>query len=158
MTIGLIGRKRGMTRVFTEQGDSVPVTVIEPQFVPGLPDEYKAIQEALRQPIGSSSLRDLVRSDDTAAVVFSDLTRPMPNDRALPPLLDELALVGVPIGSIVLINALGTHRPQTDDELRSMLGDEVVDRYCIVQHDAWADDLVEVSRNHLDNPVCINPA
>ena len=29
MTIGLIGRKRGMTRVFTEQGDSVPVTVVE---------------------------------------------------------------------------------------------------------------------------------
>jgi large subunit ribosomal protein L3 len=29
MTIGLIGRKRGMTRIFTEQGDSVPVTVIE---------------------------------------------------------------------------------------------------------------------------------
>jgi large subunit ribosomal protein L3 len=29
MTIGIIGRKRGMTRVFTEQGDSVPVTVIE---------------------------------------------------------------------------------------------------------------------------------
>ena len=29
MTIGLIGRKRGMTRVFTEQGESVPVTVIE---------------------------------------------------------------------------------------------------------------------------------
>jgi large subunit ribosomal protein L3 len=29
MTIGLIGRKRGMTRVFTEQGESIPVTVIE---------------------------------------------------------------------------------------------------------------------------------
>jgi len=29
MTIGLIGRKRGMSRVFTEQGDSIPVTVIE---------------------------------------------------------------------------------------------------------------------------------
>ena len=29
MTIGLIGRKCGMTRVFTEQGESVPVTVIE---------------------------------------------------------------------------------------------------------------------------------
>jgi large subunit ribosomal protein L3 len=29
MTIGLIGRKLGMTRVFTEQGDSIPVTVIE---------------------------------------------------------------------------------------------------------------------------------
>jgi large subunit ribosomal protein L3 len=29
MTIGLIGRKAGMTRVFTEAGESVPVTVIE---------------------------------------------------------------------------------------------------------------------------------
>jgi len=29
MKIGLIGRKRGMTRVFTEQGNSVPVTVVE---------------------------------------------------------------------------------------------------------------------------------
>lgn len=29
MTIGLVGRKRGMTRVFTEMGESIPVTVIE---------------------------------------------------------------------------------------------------------------------------------
>ncbi len=29
MTIGLVGRKRGMTRIFTEEGVSVPVTVIE---------------------------------------------------------------------------------------------------------------------------------
>jgi large subunit ribosomal protein L3 len=29
MTIGLVGRKAGMTRVFTEDGESVPVTVIE---------------------------------------------------------------------------------------------------------------------------------
>lgn len=29
MSIGLIGRKRGMTRVFTEDGRSVPVTVVE---------------------------------------------------------------------------------------------------------------------------------
>ncbi|MCC5863989.1 MAG: 50S ribosomal protein L3 [Wenzhouxiangella sp.] len=29
MTIGLVGRKRGMTRIFTEAGNSVPVTVVE---------------------------------------------------------------------------------------------------------------------------------
>jgi large subunit ribosomal protein L3 len=29
MSIGLVGRKSGMTRVFTESGDSVPVTVVE---------------------------------------------------------------------------------------------------------------------------------
>ena len=29
MTIGVVGRKAGMTRVFTEDGDSIPVSVIE---------------------------------------------------------------------------------------------------------------------------------
>ncbi len=29
MALGLIGRKRGMTRVYTEAGDAVPVTVVE---------------------------------------------------------------------------------------------------------------------------------
>ena len=29
MTIGIVGIKRGMTRVFTEEGESIPVTVIE---------------------------------------------------------------------------------------------------------------------------------
>jgi nickel-dependent lactate racemase len=147
----------GRTGLGVALPDDASVTVIEPKFVPGLADERAATKDALRHPIGSSPLHDLVRSDDSVAVVFSDLTRPMPNDRALPPLLDELAIAGVPNDRIVLINALGTHRPQTDDELRSMLGDEVVDRYRIVQHDAWAGDLVEVARNHAGNPVRINP-
>ena len=29
MTIGIVGRKSGMTRVFTENGESIPVTVVE---------------------------------------------------------------------------------------------------------------------------------
>ena len=29
MTIGLVGRKAGMTRIFTEDGETLPVTVIE---------------------------------------------------------------------------------------------------------------------------------
>ena len=53
MTIGLIGRKRGMTRVFTEDGVSTPVTVIEvePNHVSQLKtiesDGYNAIQVAV---------------------------------------------------------------------------------------------------------------
>ena len=31
MTMGLVGRKRGMTRVFTDDGISIPVTVVEAQ-------------------------------------------------------------------------------------------------------------------------------
>ena len=52
MAIGIVGRKRGMTRVFTDQGDSVPVTVIEasPNRVTRLMDPetdgYRAVQVA----------------------------------------------------------------------------------------------------------------
>jgi len=53
MTIGLIGRKRGMTRVFTEQGDSIPVTVVEvsPNRITQIKtveaDGYRALQVTL---------------------------------------------------------------------------------------------------------------
>jgi len=50
MTIGLVGRKAGMTRVFTEDGASIPVTVVEitPNRVTQIKDSdsdgYRAIQ------------------------------------------------------------------------------------------------------------------
>jgi large subunit ribosomal protein L3 len=53
MTIGIIGRKCGMTRVFTEDGVSVPVTVIEAspnrvaQVKTGENDGYRALQVTL---------------------------------------------------------------------------------------------------------------
>jgi large subunit ribosomal protein L3 len=43
MTIGLVGRKRGMTRVFTDAGESVPVTVIE-----ALPNRVVRVKEGDR--------------------------------------------------------------------------------------------------------------
>lgn len=50
MTIGVIGRKCGMTRIFTEEGVSIPVTVIEvepnrvTQFKSEETDGYRAVQ------------------------------------------------------------------------------------------------------------------
>jgi large subunit ribosomal protein L3 len=50
MTIGLVGRKSGMTRIFTEEGVSVPVTVLEvspnriTQVKTGDVDGYSAVQ------------------------------------------------------------------------------------------------------------------
>jgi nickel-dependent lactate racemase len=149
----------GRTGLSIEMPDDAAVTVIEPDFVPGLPDEQAAITAALRSPLGTLALQDLVGPADRVAVVFSDLTRPMPNDRALPPLLDELALAGVPDRHIVLINSLGTHRPQTEAELRQMLGDELVERFSVVQHDAWdGQNLVEVATNRAGRPVRVNRA
>ncbi len=111
------------------------VTVVEPSYLPGLPDEQGALREALRNPIGTPPIAELVSSKDTVAIVFSDLTRPQPRRRMLPVLLDELA--SVPPEQIALISALGTHRPNTNDELVEMLGREIASKYRIVQHNAF---------------------
>ena len=50
MAIGLVGRKRGMTRVFTDAGETIPVTVVEvlpnrvTQVKSADKDGYKAVQ------------------------------------------------------------------------------------------------------------------
>ncbi|MGC9336073.1 MAG: nickel-dependent lactate racemase [Anaerolineae bacterium] len=149
----------GRTGLWVDLPEDPPVTVIEPQSVPGLPDEQSAIRDVLRSPTGTPPLRQLLLPDDKVAVVFSDLTRPMPNDRVLPPLLEEVALAGVPDEAVTLINALGTHRAQTGAELARMLGAAIVERYRIVQHDAWDEaNLVAAGANHLGRTVRINRA
>jgi len=53
MTLGIVGRKAGMTRVFTEAGESIPVTVIEctpnrvTQVKTAETDGYNAVQVAV---------------------------------------------------------------------------------------------------------------
>ncbi len=137
--------------------DDVPVTVLEPRFVPGLADERAALLEALRTPTAGLPLREQVTAADSVAIVFSDLTRPMPNDRVLPVLVGELSEAGVPEGQITLINALGTHRRQTTDELRRMLGDGLASRFRIIQHDAWdMEGLVPIAENHVGRVVRVN--
>lgn len=113
-------------------------TVVEPRPLPAAPDEAAAIRAALAAPMGTQRLRDLAISSDTVAIVFSDGTRPQPRRMMIPALLEELS--HVPASHIVLVNALGTHRPNTAAELCDMLGEVLVSRYRVVQHDAWNRD------------------
>jgi nickel-dependent lactate racemase len=131
------------------------VTVVEPNYTPGLPDEPAALRAALQSPIGSPPIAALVEPGDQVAIVFSDLTRPQPRRRMLPVLLSELA--HVPPEQVVLINALGSHRPNTDAELVEMLGPELVSRYRIVQHNAFDDEGNEyLGRTKLGHEIWIN--
>jgi nickel-dependent lactate racemase len=115
--------------------DDANITVVSPQFIPALPDPVAALREALRQPIDAPPLRELIGPQDTVAIVFSDITRPAPSHLLIPAVLAELD--HIPAEQIVLCNALGTHRANTDAELRRMLGDAVVDRCRIEQNNAF---------------------
>ena len=125
----------GKTGLPLELDDSLHVTVVEPTYVPALPDSAAAVRYALASPLGSPPLRDLVRPGMRVGVVFSDITRPAPNPLLLSAVLEVLD--AVPGVEIVLFNALGTHRPNTEAELRGMVGDAIFERRRIVQNDTF---------------------
>jgi nickel-dependent lactate racemase len=114
--------------------DAPNVTVVEPRFMPGLPDEAGSFRDALRSPIGTPPLKDQVRSTDRVAVVIPDITRPLPSERLLPWLFAELS--HVPAQNFKIINGTGSHRGNTPAELERMVGAEVVKKYRIVNHTA----------------------
>jgi lactate racemase len=118
--------------------------VIAPADEPGLTDEAASITAALRRPSTGRPLSDMAAGAERVAVVFPDLTRPMPNRTVLPPLLAELARYGVPDDRITLLCATGTHRQATAAEMLELVGPEIVERYAIVDHDAASAAHVEV--------------
>ncbi|MEI8315414.1 MAG: nickel-dependent lactate racemase [Verrucomicrobiota bacterium] len=143
--------------------DGLPVNlpahcqVVQAPFVQGVTDEPAAILTALRQPINSAPLASKVRAGNKVVIVHTDITRATPNDRLLPVLLAELEAAGIARGDITLLNALGTHRPQTAAELREMLGAEVVANYRCLQHDANdTGNLVSLGVTSRGHPVRIN--
>ena len=71
------------------------VDIIRAPFVAGVGDEAAALREALRHPIESEPLAEIVSAGDRVVIVHSDITRATPNDRILPVILAALEDVGV---------------------------------------------------------------
>ena len=110
-------------------------TVIEPLHQPGLPDERQSVVAALDAPIGSPGLRSQLTAETRVVIVHTDITRPTPNDRLIPWLLEYLMEAGARRENITLLNGLGTHRPNTRAELEQMLTRQVVANYRCVNHE-----------------------
>lgn len=108
-------------------------TVIEPAHTPGLPDEKGAVLRALEAPIGAPPLRDWIKPGQKICIAFTDLTRATPNHKIIPWLLEHLSFV--PREDITLLNQLGTHRPNTTEELERLLTPEVVRNYRVLNHE-----------------------
>ena len=107
-------------------------TVIQPANIDGLADEQAALLDALQKPIGSQPLLERISPDTKICIAFTDITRATPNDRIIPWLLEHL---GGPSDNITLLNQLGTHRPNTREELETMLTPEVVANYRVLNHE-----------------------
>ncbi|MEX2159083.1 MAG: nickel-dependent lactate racemase [Dehalococcoidia bacterium] len=110
--------------------------VLEPGRTAGIDDPARAVAEAIARPIGSPPLRELARADDTVAIVVSDITRPVPNDILLPPVLATLHEAGIPREHVSIVIGTGMHGVATPDEVDRILGRAIASSYEVVCHDA----------------------
>jgi nickel-dependent lactate racemase len=120
--------------------------VILPSELEALPDEQSGVDHALEHPLAGPPLAELAAGARRVAVVFPDLTRPMPNRTVLPPVLRQLERSSVPDEAITLLCATGTHRQATPSEMEELVGRDVVERYRIVDHQSDSDDHQLVGR------------
>ena len=120
-------------------------------------DIAAAALKALRDPIDSKPLADIVRPGDKIAIVVSDETRLCYTDQFLPVIIAELNANGIPDSDIDIVIATGTHRAQTPEEDILVLGEEMVKRFRIHQHDCRdKENLVYKGTTSRGNKVYIN--
>jgi len=99
-----------------------------------LDDPNAAIEAALRNPIGSKPLSEIARGKKSACILICDITRPVPNQRLLPPILRTIEAAGVPRDAITILIATGLHRPNEGEELVELVGEEIARSYRCVNH------------------------
>jgi len=133
---------RGMFQL--EMDESRLTGVLEPEHAPAKTPEREIVLSALENPIGSAHLRELTKDKRRVLVLTSDHTRPMPSERTLPLLLEEIR-AGAPDAEITILVATGVHRPTTDAELLEKFGAEIIARERIVVHRSGAEaDMVRL--------------
>lgn len=108
---------------------------LRPLDIETIDDVSGEVLRALRNPINSNSLKDIVKKGDKVVILVDDITRLTPVKEILPLVLDEINQGGVPDKDILIVIALGTHRPMTKDEINNKYGEKIVKRVRIVNHD-----------------------
>ena len=110
--------------------------------------EYRPADELLLEsiidPVGSLplALQLKKRRKGNVVIVVSDITRPIPYTSFLPAFLDFIVDEGVSKEEITIVVATGMHRASTLEEKIYMFGQQVVDQYKIVDHDAEDEDML----------------
>lgn len=130
--------------------------VVESSYARGADDQRSEVMWALLEPVTGPPLRDLVRPGATVAISMCDGTRPQPRQLVIPAVLEALEGI-VRLEDVVLLVATGTHRGNSPEELREIVGDEVADSVTIINHDARdSGSLVYLGRHGNDVPVWLN--
>ncbi len=109
--------------------------------------ERKEIERALQNPMGTPKLSEMVRKGQKIVIMASDITRPAPSYKMIPPLMEELKNAGVDDQDVKIIFGMGIHRRHTEEEKRRLVGDKIYQRIqCVDSNEETYIDLGQTSR------------
>lgn len=98
-------------------------------------EEKEIVKQALAQPFGGVSLREMAHGASRVLLIASDHTRPVPS-RIIVPLMLEQIRCGNPAAEIRILIAGGLHRGSTRQELAEKFGEDIVKNETILLHDS----------------------
>lgn len=115
------------------------------------------IIESIKNPIGLTSLRDIVERESKILVLIDDYTRTTPIDIILPIVLEELKAYGIKKENIKIMVASGTHRIMTADEKLAKYGKKMVESFDILDH-LWfkEDELIHLGSTEQGTDIWVN--
>lgn len=124
----------GRTGLDVELPDRSVVRTLSYKSVSPLIDPNAALRTVLHAPTGTSPLAQVAAGRRNACLLICDMTRPVPNEMMLRPVLETLEASGIAREQILILIATGLHRPNEGDELAEMVGRWVAENYRIENH------------------------
>lgn len=153
-----IDMKYGDTKFNAVFDDKNVIQVISGNEFKIAESEEEIIDKALKHPIASARLNELIHKGETVCIIISDSTRAWQKmSRYLYKIVDEINSAGVPDKDICFISAAGTHRKQSEEEHRMLLGDALSKRFKVIDHDCLDKSNLEyVGKTTYGTPVILN--
>jgi nickel-dependent lactate racemase len=113
------------------------------------------MQRAFDNPIGTPPLRELARGRKEVVILFDDTTRPTRTHEIASYVLKELAAAGIVDDQIRFIAAVGTHGAHDNVAHRLKLGQEILDRFPVYNHNPY-ENCVEVGTTSRGTRLAVN--
>ena len=124
----------GRTGLIAELPADRVVRTLHYKDAPPLPDSAASLQQVLDFPTGTRPLAELAQGKQNCCIAICDITRPVPNELILRPLLQILESAGIPREQITILVATGLHRESTPAEINEMVGSEIAAGYRVENH------------------------
>jgi len=130
----------GRQGLYAELPDAAVVRTLRYKDASPLPDPHASLRSVLTRPNGTLPLAELARGRRDACILICDITRPVPNEMILRPVLEIVEAAGISRDQITILVATGLHRPNEGEELAEIVGRHIYENYRIENHHGQALD------------------